>query len=57
MHARAVDTRPFLSGWEGPGYEARSYVLYYVVCAYMQYTKGVDKFVRVAGGVGCKHEV
>ena len=23
-HARAVDTRPFLSGWEGPGYEAKS---------------------------------
>ena len=22
-HARAVDTRPFLSEWEGPGYEAR----------------------------------
>ena len=21
-HARAVDTRPFLLGWEGPGYEA-----------------------------------
>ena len=21
-HAQTVDTRPFLSGWEGPGYEA-----------------------------------